>query len=945
MGARAPAKPQPKPQRPDKGSKAATKRRPFVEVNIDPEQAKRMALLQLNMGRSAHMYSIMGAVALAISGFIQVLIQPGRPLEGLPPGAKALLPLLVPIVTGALIATSVIALKWEPYRGDRLSAHFVVSMIAFLSSVMVLFFLIIQTLQLFLIDTTAWVYPSLFTGISLAIISMAMTWAGWGRRKLLSIVSAGMPMAVMVYVFTPFFTAGIPGDLLILSFMGSAGAIHLSGAMLHIISSSTSVQEREVIRAGSGKILQIREEIKARSEALLYREDALREKEADIEAHEKTMAVRVGAVEQQRKSLEGLQAQYNKRQQELKELDKQILARKADVDSNAEANAAKEQDLNLQNQKSQKTIKEMAAQSQALVEREKEIRRLAIEAQAREKELAQKSREMEEWQARLGTYDREVQGRLADLNRRETEVRAKESLLQSQMEARGLDPHAVAKDSKKYIDLQAWERKIMEKEALLPRLESELRSKERSFQDLQSKLKSSEERAAARAQEIKNKETQLVTREKSISDREATLSEKVREIQRQLQAAEEALASAREKERKYADLSKEAHSKAALAVSSQEEIKRLQGELQAKERRLAEMDSRLKKDQDTITVQTKKFLELQKDLDAKEQEIELRTMEMDKRMKEGLAGAVADASREGQKALEAWEKRLREKEQEIKNRLYQKEKELELREKALIQGMKQELTESSEVAVEESKADKIRTGTPRLDDLLLGGLPMNSQILFVGPAFVGKEVGIFNHIAEGLKKGVPAIIVTTTKPPPEIAKEMGPILPTFMQYEQLGLVKWIDASGSTEKKTPVLEKNRYIVNGAADFNAILAALNHADEDFRAKYPYYRVAFMTLSTCVTQGEEKSSLAFTQKFINRLRQAKVVAVYAVERGMHSDQQIEALEHQVDGAIHFKVDRQKNFLMVQGLGEVQTRDWVEYKFTNRNLMIGSFMLERIR
>ena len=63
------------------------------------------------------------------------------------------------------------------------------------------------------------------------------------------------------------------------------------------------------------------------------------------------------------------------------------------------------------------------------------------------------------------------------------------------------------------------------------------------------------------------------------------------------------------------------------------------------------------------------------------------------------------------------------------------------------------------------------------------------------------------------------------------------------------------------------------------------------------------------------------------------------------MHNDQTLEAMEHMVDGAIHFKSDKQKTQLQVVGLGEVQTHDWVPYKFTNKAIMIGSFQLERIR
>ncbi len=86
-------------------------------------------------------------------------------------------------------------------------------------------------------------------------------------------------------------------------------------------------------------------------------------------------------------------------------------------------------------------------------------------------------------------------------------------------------------------------------------------------------------------------------------------------------------------------------------------------------------------------------------------------------------------------------------------------------------------------------------------------------------------------------------------------------------------------------------------------------------------------------------------FVQRFVNHMRKGQSVSIYAVERGMHSDQLIEALEHQMDGAIHFKVERQKNLLSVAGICEVQTRDWVDYRHTNRALMIGAFMLERIK
>jgi hypothetical protein len=50
-------------------------------------------------------------------------------------------------------------------------------------------------------------------------------------------------------------------------------------------------------------------------------------------------------------------------------------------------------------------------------------------------------------------------------------------------------------------------------------------------------------------------------------------------------------------------------------------------------------------------------------------------------------------------------------------------------------------------------------------------------------------------------------------------------------------------------------------------------------------------------------------------------------------------------MDGAFVFRQERDRTFLAVKGLGDAETRDWVECRATNRALIIGSFALERIR
>ena len=89
----------------------------------------------------------------------------------------------------------------------------------------------------------------------------------------------------------------------------------------------------------------------------------------------------------------------------------------------------------------------------------------------------------------------------------------------------------------------------------------------------------------------------------------------------------------------------------------------------------------------------------------------------------------------------------------------------------------------------------------------------------------------------------------------------------------------------------------------------------------------------------------SVQFIQELASRVRQAKAVGVYALEKGMHTEQHLGSIQAQMTGAIHFKTEKQKTLLSVEGICDTQTRNWVDYRHTNKALMIGAFSLERIR
>jgi KaiC/GvpD/RAD55 family RecA-like ATPase len=404
-------------------------------------------------------------------------------------------------------------------------------------------------------------------------------------------------------------------------------------------------------------------------------------------------------------------------------------------------------------------------------------------------------------------------------------------------------------------------------------------------------------------------------------------------------------------------MSEEMRTRISDTSDQSEELSKMMAALDRREGNVKALERRLKAQQDLINSKQRDLTELEKTLRSSETEATLRHAElkaMERKLLESV-DEVGDArSRissagpsEHVKTLEVRERRLQEKERESKTRLYLKEKELEAREKALRTHLQKDLEDMEEAVETECAEEKVKTGIERLDDLMLGGMPFSSNVLYVGPPFIGKETAMMMFVSEGLKKGVPAILITTSHPPVEVSRQIAPIMPTFLEFDQLGLVHWIDATGSQNDLGPPSSGSHVIrVSGPEDFDGISKALDGILEGIeRDGHPYCRLAYWSLSMSVSRTDEKDAYHFIQTMAAKMRQTKAVGVYALERGMHTEQQLESIQHQMTGAVLFKTETKKTMLSVHGVCDVQTRDWIDYKHTNKAVMIGAFSLERIR
>ena len=296
------------------------------------------------------------------------------------------------------------------------------------------------------------------------------------------------------------------------------------------------------------------------------------------------------------------------------------------------------------------------------------------------------------------------------------------------------------------------------------------------------------------------------------------------------------------------------------------------------------------------------------------------------------------------KRLEELQAEVTAKEEEIRSKekfLASKEEDLRLRESGVISDEIEKREADRQLEV---KQEKVKTGTTRLDDLLLGGIPFGSNVLVYGPPFTGKEVLMSVFIAEGLKKGIPAIWVMTEKSPREIREEMMFVLSGYEEYEKRGLVKYVDAysrSMGDESQDPYTE----YIESPTDYESIQKAIETLAKGFKENHEYYRVAFRSISTLIAYLDPGTAFRFLSPVVGRRKRDGAVAMYTIEKGVHGEQEIQMIGSLMDGMIEFKVENLNTFLAVKGICDVQSRAFIRYSATKSVVTIGSFSLDHIR
>ena len=486
--------------------------------------------------------------------------------------------------------------------------------------------------------------------------------------------------------------------------------------------------------------------------------------------------------------------------------------------------------------------------------------------------------------------------------------------------------------------LRPKDRELVKRDVDLAEREAALKAREAmGLPAEEQNVPATEELKVRMQEELREKEEDYLAKEEELKKKIILLEEQVNKfkIEEQVQAQAQALVGKSKaeltdvlKQKEKAMLDKE-----KSMLLREQEIQRLQEQIQLKE-------DELKRLKEPLAFKEEELLRREEDMLYREKLVQAERQKLEAARAAGGSTEEMDLK----SRLEMLKSEIAQKEEEVRNKesyLSQKMEDLRAKEQGLVEDEIEAREEERQV---EFKQQKVRTGIPRLDDLLFGGIPYGSNVSVYGPAYVGKEVVLNLFMAEGLKKGLPVLWILTDKSPADIREEMNFVLPSYEEYEKLGLVKYVDAY-SKSMGADASDPNTTYIDDPTDHGTILKSVDNLAAEWKKKYEGYRLGFRSVSTLIAYLDPTTTFKFLQPFVGRRKRDKAVAFYVIEKGMHEEQEIQMLGSLMDGSVEFKVEQLKSFMSIKGICDVQSRSWIRYTYTKSSVSIGSFSLDHIK
>ncbi len=236
----------------------------------------------------------------------------------------------------------------------------------------------------------------------------------------------------------------------------------------------------------------------------------------------------------------------------------------------------------------------------------------------------------------------------------------------------------------------------------------------------------------------------------------------------------------------------------------------------------------------------------------------------------------------------------------------------------------------------------VNTGIDRLDELLKGGIPFKNNVLVYAAPFIGKEIILQRFAISGLKNGDAIIFVLTDQSFSEMRESMIKLEPSFEEYEEKGLVRYIDVYSPTVE---LKETSKWATFIDSPLNREKIAYSILQAHRELENVNHRLIFDSLSTLIVYSDAKAVFRFLQVLSGTCKRMNTTSLFSMTRGMHEEIEVQTIKHLMDGVIELRESEARSQLRVQGCGEVISRHWIDYVIEENELRLtGAFRMGRV-
>src|SRR5881409_2762913 len=216
---------------------------------------------------------------------------------------------------------------------------------------------------------------------------------------------------------------------------------------------------------------------------------------------------------------------------------------------------------------------------------------------------------------------------------------------------------------------------------------------------------------------------------------------------------------------------------------------------------------------------------------------------------------------------------------------------------------------------------RLPTGVPGFDAMVQGGLPVGSSVVLQGPPGQEKLRFALTFLAEGLKSGGSALVVTSSQSPDAVIadlRELGVNLDSVTNENRLRVVDWYSWSEETVQDT---EERGIVIRSSIDLTNLGVALSRAIAG-RTGGGSRRAVIELLSPATSSYEVTQVYAFAQSAKRKFDRHQFTSLVLLEKEMHSNPQLTTLHQPFDGVIEFERSRSGDRI-IRKIGVLHLKD----------------------